>query len=60
MITDQNVFLMLNQIRTLIFFLKIYKKREYNKEVKKYFDFFRLKCLQYKINYVDVDIMSRF
>ena len=35
-------------------------KKEYNKEVKKYFDFFRLKCLQYKINYVDVDIRQGF
>ena len=35
-------------------------KKEYNKEVKKYFAFFRLKCLQYKINYVDVDIRQGF
>ena len=35
------------------------KKELQQKEVKKYFDF-RLKCLQYKINYVDVDIRQGF
>ena len=35
-------------------------QKEYNIEVSKYFDFFKSKCLQYKIDYVDVDIRQGF
>ena len=35
-------------------------QKEYNIAVSKYFDFFKSKCLQYKIDYVDVDIRQGF
>jgi uncharacterized protein (DUF58 family) len=35
-------------------------KREYEKEVQKYFNNLKLKCMQYKIDYVPVDIRKGF
>lgn len=35
-------------------------KSQYKKEIKDYFHFFEEKCLQYKINYVNVDIRRGF